>query len=44
MPDRGAFAAGGYEASCIRSYRAYVIQPEAGDVAVTQTLAQLRQM
>lgn len=44
MPDRGAFAMGGYEPSCLRMIRPYVIKPEAGDIAIVQCLEALRSM
>ncbi len=44
MPDRGAFAMGGYEPECLKTVRPYVIKPEAGDLAVAQSLAALRGM
>jgi hypothetical protein len=44
MPDRGAIACGGYEVTCRKSVRPYVLEPEAGDLAVVQTLASLRAM
>lgn len=44
MPDRGSFAMGGYETTCSALIRPYKIKPEAGDVAVTQCLASLREM
>lgn len=42
MPDRGAIASGGYEPEYRARVRAYVTLPEAGDLAVSQTLAGLR--
>jgi hypothetical protein len=44
MPDRGAFACGGYEPDCLKTVRPYVVNPEAGDLAVVQTLKSLREM
>ena len=44
MPDRGAIACGGYEVTCRKTIRPYVLKPEAGDLAVTQTLKGLRSM
>ena len=44
LPDRGAIAVGGYEVSCRHHSRPYVTKPEAGDLAVTQTLKALREM
>lgn len=44
LPDRAAIAAGGYEVSWRERGRAYVTCPEAGDVAITQTLASLRKL
>ena len=44
MPDRGAIACGGYEANCRKWVRPYVLEPEAGDLAVVQSLAALREM
>ena len=44
LPDRSAIAAGGYEISWREKVRAYVTTPEAGDVAITQTLASLREL
>lgn len=38
MPDRGAFGMGGYEVEWLRFTRNYVIAPNAGDLAVVQTL------
>ena len=43
-PDRGAFACGGYEPECLKCIRPYVIKPEAGDLAVVQTLESLEKM
>ena len=42
LPDRGAIACGGYEVECRKRSRPYVTTPEAGDLAVTQTLQGLR--
>ena len=44
LPDRGAVAAGGYEAACRKEICSYVTRPEAGDLAVVQTLKALREM
>ena len=44
MPDRGAIACGGYEATCRKTIRPYVTDPEAGDLAVVRTLEELRKM
>ena len=44
LPDRGAIACGGYEVTCRKWTRPYVTKPEAGDLAVTQTLKGLREM
>ena len=44
MPDRGAIACGGYEPTCRKTIRPYVLDPEAGDLAVVQTLKSLREM
>ena len=44
MPDRGAIACGGYEVSVRKSVRPYVLKPEAGDLAVVQTLESLRSL
>ncbi len=44
MPDRGAIACGGYEVDCRKWVRPYVLEPEAGDLAVVQSLAALREM
>ncbi len=44
LPDRAAFAMGGYEPECLKTIRPYVIKPEAGDLAITQSLASLRKM
>ena len=44
LPDRASIAAGGYEVWWRERGRAYVTCPEAGDVAVTQTLASLRKL
>ena len=41
MPDRGAIACGGYEVTCRKTIRPYVLKPEAGDLAVAQTLKSL---
>ena len=38
FPDRGAIACGGYEVNCRKTNRPYVLVPEAGDLAVVQTL------
>ena len=44
LPDRAAIAVGGYEVDCRKLSRPYVTAPEAGDLAVAQTLHALRQM
>ena len=44
LPDRGAFALGGYEPSCLKTVRPYVVAPNAGDLAVAQSLKSLREM
>ena len=44
LPDRSAIAAGGYEITWRERVRAYVTTPEAGDMAITQTLASLRKL
>ena len=44
LPDRGSFALGGYEPECLKTIRPYVIAPNAGDIAVTQSLKSLREM
>ena len=44
LPDRASIAAGGYEVMWRERGRAYVLDPEAGDLAVTQTLASLRKL
>ncbi len=44
LPDRASIAAGGYEVMWRERARAYVLAPEAGDLAVTQTLASLREL
>ena len=44
LPDRGAVAVGGYEAACRKEICSYVTKPEAGDLAVVQTLKALREM
>jgi len=44
LPDRGAIACGGYEVTCRKTIRPYVLKPEAGDLAVVQTLKSLREM
>lgn len=44
LPDRGSFAMGGYEPECLKTIRPYVVTPDAGDIAVTQSLASLRQL
>jgi len=44
LPDRASIAAGGYEVMWRERGRAYITTPEAGDVAVTQTLASLRKL
>ena len=42
MPDRGAIATGGYEATCRERIYPWVLKPEAGDLAISATLASLR--
>ena len=44
LPDRGAIAVGGYEVTWRSCSREYVTTPEAGDLAVVQTLKALREM
>ncbi|MBR6372381.1 MAG: hypothetical protein IKS20_04300, partial [Victivallales bacterium] len=44
MPDRGAIACGGYEPECRKTIRPYVLEPQAGDLAVVQTLESLRRL
>ena len=44
LPDRGSFAAGGYEPEILKTIRPYVISPDAGDLAVVQSLKALREM
>ena len=44
LPDRGAVAEGGYEATCRKEICSYVTVPEAGDLAVAPTLKALREM
>ena len=44
LPDRGAFAMGGYEPECLKTIRPYVVAPNAGDLAVAQSLKSLREM
>ena len=44
LPDRGAIAVGGYEVTWRSCSREYVTKPEAGDLAVVQTLKALREM
>ena len=44
LPDRGSFALGGYEPECLKTIRPYVIAPNAGDLAVAQSLKSLREM
>lgn len=44
MPDKGAFAAGGYEAGTINSFTPFVITEDAGDHLIVQSLASLRKM
>ena len=44
MPDPGSIAIGGYEICCRSWERTYVTKPEAGDLAVSQTLKSLREM
>ena len=44
LPDRGAFAMGGYEPECLKNIRPYVVAPNAGDLAVAQALKSLREM
>lgn len=44
LPDRGAFAQGGYEPECLKTIRTYVITPDAGDCAITQSLQTLRKL
>lgn len=42
LPDKGAFAAGGYEPECLKTVRPYVVAPNAGDYAIAQSLKALR--
>ena len=44
LPDRGSFALGGYEPECLKTIRPYVVAPNAGDLAVSQSLKSLREM
>lgn len=44
MPDRGAIAYGGYEVTSRKNVRNYVLKPEAGDLAIEQTLEALRNL
>ena len=44
LPDRGAFAMGGYEPTCLKTVRPYVVAPNAGDLAIVQSLKSLRKM
>jgi hypothetical protein len=44
MPDCGSIGVGGYEITCRSWERPYVTKPEAGDLAVSQTLKALRGM
>lgn len=44
LPDRGAIAVGGYEESCRELQSPYVTLPEAGDLAVSASLAELRDL
>ena len=44
LPDRGSFALGGYEPECLKTIRPYVVAPNAGDLAVAQSLRSLREM
>ena len=44
LPDRASIAAGGYEVMWRERARAYVLCPEAGDLAIAQTLASLRKL
>ncbi|MBQ9501585.1 MAG: hypothetical protein IJU70_05465 [Lentisphaeria bacterium] len=41
LPDRGSFALGGCEPECLKNIRPFVIRPDAGDIAVSQSLAAL---
>ena len=44
LPDRGAIACGGYEPECRKTVNPYVLKPEAGDLAVVQTLNSLEKL
>ena len=44
LPDRGAVAQGGYEVTWRERQRPYVTLPEAGDVAISAVLKELREM
>ena len=44
LPDRGAIAMGGYEATCRERICPWVLTPEAGDLAISATLASLREL
>lgn len=44
MPDRGSIMYGGYEVNCRKLVRSYVLKPEAGDMAISQTLESLDNM
>jgi len=44
LPDRGAIALGGYEVTWRERGNPYVLADEAGDLAVSATLARLREM
>lgn len=44
VPDKGAIAIGGYEVDCRQLMEKYVLKPEAGDLAVSQTLKALEEM
>lgn len=41
FPDKGSIVYGGYEVNCRKTVRPYVLKPEAGDMAVSQTLDSL---
>lgn len=44
LPDRGAIACGGYEIDWRKVVSPYVLDPEAGDLAVLQSLKSLREV
>ena len=44
LPDRGSFAMGGYEVWCLKYTSPYIVRPDAGDIAVSNSLAALRKL